>query len=208
MQPIKLTSAQLDHALGLDRPRKRKVARKIKPWCANNAHLRGEPCGSCAEPKQTPTKTRRTMNAHDFEALVYDGAVYCESCLPDDASDEDTSPIFANSEWDFYPTCDKCHYEHDYVNLTSDGLIWRREREWSTKMKAFAQDYRDHKLSLPSFTPFGLYTLIYVEKDGSEVCGKCANDTEKTLPIVDYGTYDEGPTIQCAECNDDIESSY
>jgi hypothetical protein len=148
------------------------------------------------------------MNACDFDAYAYDGAVYCDGCLPEGVDDEECSPIFAGSEWDCYPVCDKCRYEHDYVNLTSNGMTWRREREWSAKMKAFGQDCRDHKIPLPSFAPFGGYTMIYVERDGSEVCGKCANDTDKTLPIVDYGTYDEGPTIQCAECNDDIESSY
>lgn len=150
------------------------------------------------------------MNAADFEAVTYDGAVYCVGCLPEGLSvdDESVSPVFCGSEWDYYPTCDVCHCEHDYVSLTTDGRIAWSEAHWSPKMRAFSQDCRDHIIPLPAFTPFGSHTMIYVEKSGAEVCAKCAANTEKQLSLVDYGTYDEGPVIECAECGDDIESSY
>jgi hypothetical protein len=68
------------------------------------------------------------MNATDFNAVTYDGAVYCNTCLPSEVTidSEGVSPIFAGSEWDCYPTCDACHAEHDYVSLTTEG---RRERD-------------------------------------------------------------------------------
>jgi len=150
------------------------------------------------------------MKSYDFDAVAYDGAIYCVDCLPDviGLDSEEVSPVFADSEWDSYPTCDACHFEHDYVNLTSDGRTWKRERYWSRRMQDFARECRDHKLSLPSFTPFGSYTLLYLDDEGNEYCGKCANDLDLELPLTSFGTYDEGPVIQCAECNDDVESSY
>lgn len=63
------------------------------------------------------------MNAFEFDAVVYDGSVYCVACLPDgvDVNSEDVSPIFADSEWDYYPVCEHCHGVHDYVSLTVYG---------------------------------------------------------------------------------------
>lgn len=63
------------------------------------------------------------MKSFDFYACAYDGAVYCNECLPDGITTEheDVSPVFASSEWDSYPCCDKCHCEHDYVSLTTYG---------------------------------------------------------------------------------------
>lgn len=59
------------------------------------------------------------MKSYDFEAVVYDGEVYCTECLPEGVSvkDEAVSPIFADSEWDWAPVCDKCGTEHDYVSV-------------------------------------------------------------------------------------------
>jgi hypothetical protein len=59
------------------------------------------------------------MHSFDFEAVTYDGAVYCVGCLPKGVSvdDEDVMPIFADSEWDHKPVCDHCHEAHDYMNV-------------------------------------------------------------------------------------------
>ena len=63
------------------------------------------------------------MNACDFDAVVYDGAVYCTGCLPEGVTEdsEEVHPAFADSEWDHYPVCDACGERHTYVNLTADG---------------------------------------------------------------------------------------
>jgi hypothetical protein len=65
------------------------------------------------------------MKAWDFEAVAYDGAVYCVDCLPTGVGvdADDVSPVFADSEWDSYPTCDACGTVHDYVSLTPDGAM-------------------------------------------------------------------------------------
>lgn len=62
------------------------------------------------------------MKSYDFDAVTYDGAVYCCECVPVDANPEDIFPIFADEELDYYPVCDKCGHEHDYMSLTSYGL--------------------------------------------------------------------------------------
>jgi hypothetical protein len=63
------------------------------------------------------------MKSYDFDAVAYDGAVYCTQCLPEGITTESdgVSPIFADSEWDAYPVCDHCHGVHDYVSLTDYG---------------------------------------------------------------------------------------
>ena len=63
------------------------------------------------------------MKAYDFDACVFDGEIYCNECLPDgvDTDCEDVQPIFASSEWDYYPTCCHCEGIHDYVSLTTEG---------------------------------------------------------------------------------------
>jgi len=57
------------------------------------------------------------MQSFDYEAMVYDGEVYCVGCLPDGVSEEDAEPIFAGSEWDYAPSCCVCHAKHDYMSI-------------------------------------------------------------------------------------------
>lgn len=63
------------------------------------------------------------MYSYDYEAVVYDGEIYCVGCLPEGVSvdSDEVSPIFADSEWDYYPVCADCGTVHDYVNLTAEG---------------------------------------------------------------------------------------
>lgn len=57
------------------------------------------------------------MKAWDYDAVTYDGDVYCVGCLPDGVTEEDEEvcPIFASDEWDSTPVCCVCGEEHDYV---------------------------------------------------------------------------------------------
>ena len=65
------------------------------------------------------------MHDYDYDAVLYDGEIYCTGCLPDgvdvdgvDADGDDIcQPIFAGSEWDAYPICCQCGAVHDYVML-------------------------------------------------------------------------------------------
>lgn len=59
------------------------------------------------------------MNYHDFDAVVYDGEIFCIACLPDgvNADSDEVSPIFAGSEWGYIPVCCECGTEHDYVTV-------------------------------------------------------------------------------------------
>lgn len=67
------------------------------------------------------------MKSFDFDAVVYDGAVYCVECLPQapdgyehqqvTVDSEEVSPIFADSEWDTAPVCDACGTVHDYMTI-------------------------------------------------------------------------------------------
>ncbi len=57
------------------------------------------------------------MESYDYYAVTYSGTCYCLDCVPANADLDETTPIFADSEWSYYPTCDKCGYVHDYITL-------------------------------------------------------------------------------------------
>jgi hypothetical protein len=76
---------------------------------------------------------------------------------------------------------------------------------------------------LPHFAWPGGYTILYVTGDGRVVCPKCANlpefycnedlHSKPKFPdemnhVVAGDVYYEGPTVQCDNCNAEIESSY
>lgn len=92
------------------------------------------------------------MKSYDYDAMAYDGAVYCTEHLPDGVTTEDAYPVFADSEWDHYPTCDHCHVVHDYVNLTDHGMVLARVRQITdavgvdedTAMLGYAAWSQDH----------------------------------------------------------------
>ena len=56
------------------------------------------------------------MKAYDYDAVTYDGQVYCTECLPEEAREVEVMPIFASEEWE-HPgaTCDACGHTHDYM---------------------------------------------------------------------------------------------
>lgn len=57
------------------------------------------------------------LDEYDYDAVVYDDDIYCIECLPagKNPDDDDISPIFAGSEWEYYPCCCICGAEHYYV---------------------------------------------------------------------------------------------
>lgn len=71
---------------------------------------------------------------------------------------------------------------------------------------------------LPQYTGVGCYTILYIVRDCRELvemCATCASIWRDLAafrgepnPIVDVGTYDEGPPIECGDCGREIESSY
>ena len=59
------------------------------------------------------------MKAYDYYAVVYQSLILCVDCLPRGVKvdDPDVHPIFANSEWDCPPVCDKCGRVHEYMTI-------------------------------------------------------------------------------------------
>lgn len=48
------------------------------------------------------------------------GTILCEDCAREvgiDPESEDVSPIFADQEWDYAPSCDRCGYVSDIVTV-------------------------------------------------------------------------------------------
>ena len=70
------------------------------------------------------------MKTFDFEAVVYGSEVYCTGCLPQgiEPGGDEVHPIFAGSEWDYYPSCAECGTVHEYVSLTEDGCRHEMKR--------------------------------------------------------------------------------
>ena len=85
------------------------------------------------------------MKSWEYKAVVYDGAVYCVECCPFPIDSDEVFPVFADSEWDYYPSCDKCCRQHDYVRLTTEGMEYERLQsdkgvEWQQQRLDSRQD--------------------------------------------------------------------
>jgi hypothetical protein len=59
------------------------------------------------------------LPVHHFDAVAYDGAIYCLECLPPgiDSDSPDVRPVFAGDEFETPPACDVCHKRVDYVTI-------------------------------------------------------------------------------------------
>ena len=66
------------------------------------------------------------MKSDTFEAVTYEGEVYCIECIPEidldlDIDSEGVHPIFAGEEWDYAPSCNVCGETHSYMQLLYDN---------------------------------------------------------------------------------------
>ncbi len=57
------------------------------------------------------------MKSYDYYGYTFEADAYCLGCLPVSFNEEGVMPIFADSEWDYYPVCSICGKELDYVQL-------------------------------------------------------------------------------------------
>ena len=62
------------------------------------------------------------MNACDVVGYAEDGSVYCTDCA------SEGNPVFADSEWDYFPTCDGCGEKITDVSLTEEGIKYELEQ--------------------------------------------------------------------------------
>jgi hypothetical protein len=61
------------------------------------------------------------MKSYDCDAVIFDGEIYCISCLPENVSKNEYDPIFADSEWQSPPVCHECGEIHEYVLLINNN---------------------------------------------------------------------------------------
>lgn len=61
------------------------------------------------------------MKCYDVLGYTYDADIWCEDCLPVDPEDDDTYPIFADSEWDYQPCCNACGMELEGVTVLGES---------------------------------------------------------------------------------------
>ena len=61
---------------------------------------------------------------------------------------------------------------------------------------------------LPAFAWPGGSTIAYYNKGGDPFCAKCAAEHRWLEAIEFAGTYDEGPTVECTECDAKLEATY
>jgi len=71
---------------------------------------------------------------------------------------------------------------------------------------------RNDKGKLDAYAWPGGYAIRYLCEDGESVCAKCANERKPDewqgqAPIEGYIDW-EGPTSQCANCNEDMPTEY
>lgn len=80
------------------------------------------------------------MNAFDYDAVIYDGDVYCFSCLPENINENDYEPIFVDSEWQEYPVCCECEEIHHYVKMLpfmKQTLVSKTKKEYILQENGF-----------------------------------------------------------------------
>jgi len=90
--------------------------------------------------------------------------------------------------------------------------------------------WHKHNRNLPAYAWPGGYPIVYYDNDGSPLCASCASEalaeflklrkesaTGRFGPMLyDYYSdlpqysdiFYEGPTVFCAECNEEMESAY
>jgi hypothetical protein len=93
----------------------------------------------------------------------------------------------------------------------------RLTRKLSTDERDIRTTYIRMGRKFDAFAWPGGYPIIYVCATGDVLCARCATKQMKTewirepragyLPVA-YDVYYEGPILQCADCNEDIESAY
>lgn len=145
------------------------------------------------------------MKAFDFEAVTYDGAVYCiEHCPVPVTNDSEVYPIFADSEWDHYPVCSQCHEKHTYVNLTDEGRI--EEFNASEKIKDLMHSNGG---VLPKYTWPGGYPIAYFDAENNTLCQACAMKNNEFSSKLDSCSINwDNPDLHCDHCGERIESAY
>jgi hypothetical protein len=121
------------------------------------------------------------MKSYDFEAVVFDGEVYCTGCFVPFGREHqrvtincpEVSPIFADSEWDYYPVCFTCGEEHTYVSLTSDG---RRDRMLRLAARHNMEVWSDRVTEVTCAC--GCYDLPHdaVHSDARVYCPSCEDE--------------------------------
>ena len=81
------------------------------------------------------------------------------------------------------------------------------------------QPKRDENGKFPAYAWPGGYQIVYTVADCEIICPDCANgengsiastdsDADEQWRIESMDIYYEGPPVQCANCNQDIESAY
>ena len=77
------------------------------------------------------------MKSFDYEAVIYNGDVFCTDCCPVSLKHEDVFPIFADQELQSPVKCDACGWEHNYFNIInySDKEIENESSKSNEKVK-------------------------------------------------------------------------
>lgn len=144
------------------------------------------------------------MKAFDFDAVTYDCADYCTEHCPVPLNHDGVFPVFADSEWDSYPTCIVCGEKHTYVNLTAEGRI--NEFNANDRIRDLM---RANKGELPKYSWPGCYPMYYYDSDNNLLCQPCAmknDEFDKPLMALEINYEDAG--LYCDHCGERIESAY
>src|SRR5258708_4676947 len=126
------------------------------------------------------------------------GYALCTDCVDEEG---DLHPIFADSEWDSYPSCDRCNQAIEDVQLTEYGLKQQWLKKHNTKMRKVLDN---NKGVFPTLTDLGGYPLFYVGRqygDENALCPDCANKQDSSYTVVAYDVNWEDETMYCDDCN-------
>jgi len=87
---------------------------------------------------------------------------------------------------------------------------WKLRQECDVKPISKGEAYRQILAELfARYTSFGTYPVVAIDEKSNVLCVDCARNVflEEREDIY-LDVYWEGPPMECAECNEEIESAY
>lgn len=137
------------------------------------------------------------MESWNFDAVTFDGDVYCNECLPVDLDSEGVYPILASSKVDRYPACAVCGKKHDYMELAKKQKKTKKNPgrfmdALTEKAKSLAglytkkQEERDRKISVARKKKEDGKGRNLVEKRCAKIIDKIAKYSKNEIDKIAY----------------------
>ena len=125
---------------------------------------------------------------YEYDAITVDASVICVECAEEEGIEG--HPVFIDSEWDYYPSCDKCGCVIESINFLSAQVD-------DSEKPILKIDYGSGVARLSAVDEYG---NSFVSYDRDALAGEC-NFCELCGIIVEHGWVClDGGEIYCDNC--------